>query len=231
VKKIAEVIGASLAPLRRQTLHETAYGEIRNALTSGRIKMGESLTLRALASALGVSETPVREAVRRLIAEGALEAVPNRSISVPVMTRAKLEEQRQVRVALEGLATELAVETLTPAEIKHLSVLNGDMVAAAKRGDSETMLAGNSNFHMTLYRASRSALLVDLIQLTWLRAGPLLTLAAGRPKMMRNAERAHRKLLVALRGRDAKSARAAIAEDINLAATHFDAILAADGDR
>jgi DNA-binding GntR family transcriptional regulator len=93
------------------------------------------------------------------------------------------------------------------------------------------MLAGNSNFHMTLYRASRSALLVDLIQLTWLRAGPLLTLAAGRPKMMRNAERAHRKLLVALRGRDAKSARAAIAEDINLAATHFDAILAADGDR
>jgi len=228
MKQMQEVGGAQLGPVRRETLHETAYAEIRNALTSGRMKMGESVTLRALAAALEISETPVREAVRRLVTEGALEAVPNRSISVPVMTGAKLEEQRQVRVALEGLATEMAVENLSPADIKHLSRLNDVMIRAAQEGDMATMLAGNSDFHMTVYRASGSELLVDLIQLTWLRAGPLLTLAADRPKMMKNAEQAHRKLLAALRRRDASAARVAIALDINRAAEQFNAILAGD---
>jgi DNA-binding GntR family transcriptional regulator len=224
-----EAGGAKLAPVRRQTLHETAYGEIRSALTSGRMKMGESLTLRSLAAALEISETPVREAVRRLVTEGALEAVPNRSISVPVMTRAKLEEQRQVRVALEGLATELAVANLSPADIDDLSALNGQMMAAGKAGDIETVLARNSDFHMALYRASNSELLVDLIEITWLRAGPLLTLVDGRPQMMKNAKAAHGDLISALRRRDPEAARAALAQDINEATEQLDAILAAGG--
>ena len=168
----------------------------------------------------------MREAVSRLVTEGALEAVPNRSISVPVMTRAKLEEQRHVRVVLEGLAAEMAVGNLSTADIKYLSSLNDQMVAAAKQSDTETMLAGNSKFHMTIYRASGSELLVDLIQITWLRGGPLLTLAAGRSTMLKNAQTAHCKLLSALRSRDAKFARAAIALDINQAARQLDAILA-----
>jgi len=219
-----------LGPLRRETLHETAYDEIRNALTSGRIKMGESVTLRSMAAALQISETPVREAVQRLVAEGALEAVPNRSISVPVMTRAKLEEQRQVRVALEGLAAEMAVSNLSRADIKYLSSLHDQMVAAAKPSDPETMLTATSTIHMTIYRASGSSLLVDLIQITWLRTGPLLTLAADRPTMMKNARTAHRKLLSALRKRDAKSARAAITLDINQAAKELNSVLADIGD-
>ncbi len=226
MKQMREADGAKLAPVRRQTLHETAYAEIRNALTSGRMKMGESLTLRSLAAALGISETPVR----RLVTEGALEAVPNRSISVPVMTRAKLAEQRQVRVTLEGLATEMAVGNLSPADIKHLAALDRQMMAAGKAGDTETVLARNSDFHMALYRASRSELLVDLIEITWLRAGPLLTLVDGRPEMMKNAKSAHRNLLAALKSRDAKAARAALAQDINTAAEQLDAVLSDNGD-
>ncbi|MDP7344808.1 MAG: GntR family transcriptional regulator [Alphaproteobacteria bacterium] len=226
MKQMREADGAKLAPVRRQTLHETAYAEIRNALTSGRMKMGESLTLRSLAAALGISETPVR----RLVTEGALEAVPNRSISVPVMTRAKLAEQRQVRVTLEGLATEMAVGSLSPADIKHLAALDRQMMAAGKAGDTETVLARNSDFHMALYRASRSELLVDLIEITWLRAGPLLTLVDGRPEMMKNAKSAHRNLLAALKSRDAKAARAALAQDINTAAEQLDAVLSDNGD-
>jgi DNA-binding GntR family transcriptional regulator len=224
-----ELAGAGLAPVRRETLHETAYAEIRNALTSGRMKMGESLTLRSLAAALGISETPVREAVRRLVTEGALEAIPNRSISVPVMTCAKLEEQRQVRVELEGLATKMAVANLTAADVKHLAALDGQMIAAGKAGDTATVLARNSDFHMTLYRASHSKLLVDLIEITWLRAGPLLTLVEGRPEMMNNAKNTHRKLLSALKSRDAKAARAALVEDITMAAEQLDAVLSDDG--
>ena len=209
----AKLAPEKLAPLRRETLHETANAEIRSALTSGCMKMGESLTLRSLASTLGISEAPVREAVRRLVTEGALEAIPNRSISVPVMTRAKLEEQRQVSVTLEGLATEMAVPNLTAADAKQLKALDGQMVAAGKAGDIATVLARNSDFHMTLYRASRSELLVDLIQITWLRAGPLLTLVEGRPEMMKNAKTAH----------------AALAENINAAAEQLDAVLGDDG--
>ncbi len=226
---MAEVGGATLEPVRRETLHETAYAEIRNALTSGRMRMGESLTLRSLAASLGISETPVREAVRRLITEGALEAIPNRSISVPVMTRAKLEEQRQVRVELEGLAAEMAVANMTPADIKHLAALDGQMMAAGAKDDIATVLARNSDFHMTLYRASRSELLVDLIEITWLRAGPVLTLVEGCTEMIKNAKNTHHKLLSALKSQDPKAARAALAEDINMAAKQFDAVLSDDG--
>ena len=131
-----------------------------------------------------------------------------------------------MRVALEGLAIEMAIENLSAEDIKHLSRLNKIINKAAKEGDTATMLAGNSDFHMTIYRASGSELLVDLIQITWLCAGPLLTLAAGRSTMLKNAQTAHCKLLSALRSRDAKFAHAAIALDINQAARQLDAILA-----
>ena len=214
-----------LGPLQQKTLHERAYSRIRSALASGQLGMGENVTLRALAEELGISETPVRDAVRRLITEGALEAVPNRSITVPVITRTKLRELRQVRVALEGLAAEMAVGNLSAEEIGRLSELNNELADAAESGDIATYQACNHDFHMSIYRASGSELLVDVIQLLWLRAGPLFPHLFDQPKVAQRTVRPHRKIVAALRAGDPEDVRAAIVSDITEAAKYFETIL------
>src|SRR6476659_3132276 len=90
------------------SLRSQVYESLREALTAGRFLPGQKLTFRFVADALGVSLTPVREALRRLVAEGAFEMQPNRSVRVPLMTREKILELRDIRMALEGLAVEKA---------------------------------------------------------------------------------------------------------------------------
>src|SRR5215207_4289115 len=85
------------------SLRKRVYDSLREALTTGRFAPGQKLTFRFIASALGVSLTPVREALRRLVAEGAFEMQPNRSVRLPLMTRAKVLELRDIRVAVESL--------------------------------------------------------------------------------------------------------------------------------
>src|SRR5215475_1089790 len=97
------------------SLRKQVYDSLRAALTAGRFTPGQKLSFRFIAGALGVSLTPVREAVRRLVAEGAFEMRPNRSVRVPLMTRDRILELRDIRVALEGLAAEKAAARATRA--------------------------------------------------------------------------------------------------------------------
>ena len=96
------------------SLRSQVYDSLRDALTAGRFTPGQKLTFRFIAGTLGVSLTPVREAVRRLVAEGAFEMRPNRSVRVPLMTRDKILELRDIRMAVEGLATEKAAALRDP---------------------------------------------------------------------------------------------------------------------
>src|SRR3954467_23957 len=89
-----------LARLERETLHERAYDEVKKAIMGGAIAPGAPMTIRALAKALGTSVMPVREALRRLVAERALELLPNRSVTLPVMTAEKFDEIVRIRLAL-----------------------------------------------------------------------------------------------------------------------------------
>jgi len=75
-----------IAPLTRQTLGDRTYAQLSELLVSGRLAPGDRLSLRGAAEALGVSMMPVREAVSRLVADGALEVTPNRAVRVPIMT-------------------------------------------------------------------------------------------------------------------------------------------------
>src|SRR6187399_2056657 len=87
------------------SLRSQVYDSLRDALTAGRFAPGQKLSFRFIAGSLGVSLTPVREAIRRLVAEGAFEMRPNRSVRVPLMTRDKVLELRDLRMELEGLAS------------------------------------------------------------------------------------------------------------------------------
>lgn len=208
--------GADLAlgvpKLERETLHDRVYLELKKAIISGAITPGTTISIRALAQALGTSPMPAREALRRLVAERALEMLPNRTIKVPVMTAERFEEIRLIRVALEGLATEVAAAQLSSTEIKRLEQLNRDMMRRTGRASAD-YLARNHEFHFIIYNAARLPLLMGLIESLWLQIGPLLnhvTMELG----LRAAHDHHGAAMKALKTGDGAAARVAIEADI-----------------
>src|SRR5207248_8892240 len=111
----------------RDTMRIRVYRALARGLMAGMFKPGESVTLRTLANRLGTSAMPVREAVSRLIAERALVLLPNRSVIVPRMSRARFIELSEIRQVLEGMVTEAACARATPALLRKLSEVNDAM--------------------------------------------------------------------------------------------------------
>ena len=124
---------ASKAPADT-SLRSQVYDSLRDALTAGRFTPGQKLSFRFVAGSLGVSMTPVREAVRWLVAEGAFEMRPNRSVRVPLMTRDKILELRDIRLALEGLAMEKAAALATREDAAALRRIAAELMAVRTRG-------------------------------------------------------------------------------------------------
>lgn len=206
----------------KNTLHERVYSQLRTALMTGQLVSGQSVTIRALADAFGTSAMPVREALRRLVSEQALEILPNRSIIVPRMTREKLEDLRRVRVEVEGMAAELAAAHITTEELDRLAALLEEMCTNAKIGSTPGYLRQNQDFHFTIYAAARSSVLLPIIESLWLQIGPFLTLIHGDREVAEIfAEKHHTAALTALRAGDGAGARAAIASDISEAADYL----------
>src|SRR5258706_8451756 len=116
------------------SLRKQVYDSLRAALTAGRFVPGQKLTFRFVAGALGVSLTPVREALRRLVAEGAFEMQPNRSVRLPLMTRAKVLELRDIRMAVEGLAAGKAALSADRRQVTALRRIAREIAAARSRG-------------------------------------------------------------------------------------------------
>jgi DNA-binding GntR family transcriptional regulator len=204
----------NLSPVARETLQEQAYNKLREALMSGHFIPGQSITLRATAEALGTSPMPVRDALRRLAIEHALVARPNRTLGVPEMTYASLTELREVRMALEGLAAEKAAGLATPEETVVVEEYYQRMTTAASAGDPGEYMRANWAFHAAIYRASRSQLLVSLIEPTWMRIGPYVRLMLPDRRSLIDSMGNHLLALQGLRQRDPALARRAIQQDI-----------------
>ena len=214
----AKAQGLDLPKLQRNTLNEAVYQQLKQALMSGRIAPGSTMTIRSLASSFGVSLMPVREALRRLVAEHVLVLQPNRSVALPVITRERFREITRIRTSLEGLAVEEAAAHLTRAEIDRLDALNR---AIERPGASRSpdYLINNREFHFTIYRRSEMPTLLSIIESLWVQIGPLLTIQQRiYSKAPDQAQLHHRRALRALRRRDGAQARAAIAADIQDAA-------------
>ncbi len=219
------------APVDKETVHARVYLELRTALMTGAFAPGQSVTIRSLAEAFGTSAMPVREALRRLVAEQALQILPNRSVIVPLMSRAKLDELRRVRVVLEGMAAEQAATHVTPEEIDKLARLIDEMHPMAMSSDTKGYLATNQDFHFTIYRAARSQVLIPMIESLWLQIGPFLNLLLNdRAIAEMFAVKHHAAALEALREGDGRGAREAIAGDISEAADILLDLVDADGD-
>lgn len=214
-----------LAAVDSSTVQERVYRELRAALQQGRLVSGEQLTIRALARAVGTSEMPVREAVKRLLAEGALRQAPNRTLQIVPVERERLQEMTRIRVALEGMAARLAVEASDKSLVTTLGRLNSEMRMALQAGPGADVLSRNQEFHFTVYRAAGSPQLFEIIDMLWLRSGPYLALAFAGPHdarpMFEHGTTIHDRLVKALGRRDAGAVEQALTLDITLAADWY----------
>ena len=160
------------ADLRKIPTHEVTYTRLRDMILFGVLQPGQPVTIQGLIQDLGVGMTPVREAIRRLAAEGALLPQGNRRVTVPRLTKALLEQVAFARLTIEPKLAELA--TPTPALITRLEALDDKVDAAIRSGDVHLYLESNHAFHFALYEASNAPVLLDIARSLWLRFGPSL---------------------------------------------------------
>jgi DNA-binding GntR family transcriptional regulator len=199
-----------------ETVQSRITAQLREALVQGRFVPGEALKIRDIAEAFGTSTQPVRGAIKQLVTEQALEALPNRSARVPLLRKDKLEDLTQVRIAVEGLAVALAVKNVSAKDIARLKkILN------LKPRDEAEHLANHRDFHFTLYRLSGSTTVMPIIESLWLQLGPYLRQATHVVIGQSMADQHHVALIEALERGDARAARKAVEADIRGSAELF----------
>ncbi len=159
----------------RENFTTRVYKQLREALMAGRFWPSQRLRIGELAVAMGVSQTPVREAIMQLVREGGLDIRSSQSITVANLSLSRYKELREVRLLLEGLATEKATPLITVRRIGAArSRFTSELIAAERSGDYETATLANFHFHFLIYRASQMSDLVAILESVWLRNGPLL---------------------------------------------------------
>jgi DNA-binding GntR family transcriptional regulator len=206
------------------TVGDRVYLALRELLIAGQVQPGAKLPLRALAAQLGTSHMPVRDAVRRLMAECALEVLPNRAVRVPEMTVGRFEELTAIRLQLEPLAAERAAKHMDPAKIAEAARTAAAFSAAAARRVPErvsAMLEANRALHFLVYREAGMPQLVSMVESLWLQVGPTLRMCLEpRAADLRGlrAHDFHRLLVNSLRRHDPAGARRAVADDLTAAA-------------
>jgi len=204
--------------LEHLTLNDRAYTTIKQGLISGKFAPGEVLVIRKLAEMYGISTTPIREALQRLVAERVLEIAPNRSIFVPLLTASTFEELTSIRVAMEGVAGERATRHMTDSALVEVKALYNSMGRAVAARNGSLYLALNEAFHFAIYTQANAPLLLNMVRDLWVRVGPYLSLLMESAAYVPRSNDVHQKIVEALERRDSAAVRASIEEDITSAA-------------
>lgn len=193
--------------------HELVYRRLREMILCGELEPGQAVTIQGLVQELDAGMTPVREAIRRLTAENALEFLGNRRVCVPVLRADDVEELAFARLALEPQLAIWAAEKIKPEAILELEAVDQEVNRAIDRGDVRSYLIQNYRFHATLYAASEARTTVALADTLWLRMGPSLRVMGGRFGTATLDDK-HADAIAALRRKDATGVGAAIYADI-----------------
>jgi len=185
---------------------------LRRKIAKGEIRPGQRLQQDLVAKELGVSSTPVREALRRLETEGLVTYLPNKGVTVRQIDPDRVHDTFQLRELLECFSTRLATPRLTKEDLKLLSTLQEDMRTFRKSQDIASLTATNDQWHMVIHHAAGSELLRQMIATLW-RASPWDTLWTihERPQA---ALREHQLILDSLKARNPLAAERAMAAHI-----------------
>jgi DNA-binding GntR family transcriptional regulator len=209
--------GSGEAPFVRSNLREQIKDVILQRIVSGAYAPGVRLVETRIAQELGVSQAPVREALRDLEQLGCIVHEPFRGCSVRAFSPEELLEAFPVRAVLEALAARLAAEHMTDAELERLGELMETMHDAARRGDAHDQSLANAEFHATIVRAARNATLER--QWAFLEPFSRTFISASRPNVaLKGLSDRHVAILDALRARDGDAAAAAMHQHLMEAA-------------
>lgn len=213
---IGQWFGQRMAVGERKTeesVKQRVYRTLRARVMCGAVAPGLAITIQGVAADLGVSTMPVREALHRLVAEGALEHLDNRRVRVPRMTPAKFEEIIAARLALEPLAAERALPHIDEERLDRLQKIDADIGEAYAADDLLRSTELNFAFHRTMYEPKAATVLLDLMESVWLRLGPFMRLATANLEESYRIDR-HAEAMGAIRSGDAIGLKTAIIADI-----------------
>lgn len=217
-----------IEPIERQdTLSDMAYERLRSALMAGKFRPGDTLSIRGLAATLGISATPARDAISRVLWERGIENGPNRTIVVPILTQDRLRQIYDVRLSLEGLAAWSAATRFTSHDMARLREAQSAHLKAVKAGDYKGALVANEVFHFTIYERSDNPVLVELVRGLWLKLGPSLNLLYPTYARNRIGVSHHREIVEALQAKDPKAAKLAVEADLKDGLAELEIALAA----
>ncbi|WP_223425048.1 GntR family transcriptional regulator [Tateyamaria pelophila] len=193
--------------------HDQVYRRLRSRIMYGDMTPGQALTLRGIGKQYDVSMTPAREAVRRLVAEGALTMSHSGRVSTPELSNERIEELAALRALIE---VELATRALPRAHlalIERLQTINTSVAEAVAHRDAVSYIRTNLEFHRTLYLRAQAPAMLAMTETVWLQMGPTMRALYGR---LRRTEppRYHRLIIAALRAGDEPGLRLAVRSDV-----------------
>lgn len=197
----------------KSPVHEQVYHTLKSQILFGDLVPGQPVTIQGLADALGVGMTPVREAIRRLISDGALVFQGNRRVSVPLISDSDIDQMKFARSSIESELSRRATPNLSPADIDELERIDQRLDSMIEDGDINGYLRLNHAFHKALYAHAQAPILRDLAERLWLRFGPSLRVVSGRFGTQSMPDR-HKDIIAALREGDANKAALATAQDV-----------------
>ncbi|MCR8825083.1 GntR family transcriptional regulator [Pseudosulfitobacter koreensis] len=193
--------------------HDRVYRQLRSRIMHGDIPPGQALTLRGVAKEYEVSMTPVREAVRRLVAEGALTMSSSGRMGTPELSAERIEELAALRALIEVELASRALPRAHMALIERLQTINGAVSEAVAHRDAVGYIRTNLEFHRTLYLRAQAPAMLAMAETVWLQMGPTMRALYGR---LRRTEppHYHKLIIAALRAGDEPGLRLAVRTDV-----------------
>ncbi|MCP3425583.1 GntR family transcriptional regulator [Rothia sp. AR01] len=216
------------------TKNDYAYAEILERILTGRLEAGAVIPQRELAQQIGVSTTPLREAVRRLAAEGFIHLEAHRDARVTEVSAEEARHLYEVRESMDPLAAGLAAERRTESDLRRIRESLESMTTLRDPADVEA-LAAHRAFHRSIYEASRNPILIDVLERLWDKADRYrlvgLRFRGDSPSDVDRVTAEHRRIADAVERGDAAGATAAMLEHVrnSLGRRAIDALGAARG--
>ncbi|MBB4172473.1 GntR family transcriptional regulator [Sulfitobacter noctilucicola] len=204
--------------------HQVVYEQVRAMILFGDLAPGQAVTIQGLTTQLSAGMTPVREALRRLIAEGALTHQGNRRVSVPILTPDCANELGFMRKTLEPELTRRAVMNIDASRLAAITACDTELNRAIAHGDIGGYLTQNYRFHAMIYEAANAPIMAATVDRLWLRFGPSLRVVCGRFGTS-NLPDKHKDLLEAIGRRDPEDAARAMLEDVMQGASQIETVL------
>lgn len=200
--------------------HDRLYRSLRAQVMHGEMAPGQAFTLRGLGKTFGTSMTPAREAVRRLVAEGALTLSSSGRISTPELGNDRIEELAAIRALLEPELASRALPRAHMALIERLQAINALNAEAVVKQDAVGYIRTNLEFHRTLYLRAQAPAMLAMVETVWLQLGPTMRALYGRLRRS-EAPPHHRMIIAALKAGDEPGLRLALRTDVTQGLRHL----------